>query len=134
MLRTALFAATLFAATLGSTAHAGGDGYYRGPVIDLAPQVSLSIGSLRHDGFRLDVNSGGPRYLPHVLPRPVVYLPPPVQVIEVVPHRHYRGGHWRSHDRRHWRDHDRWDDRGHWDDRGRGRGRGKHGDRSDWRD
>ena len=105
MLRTLLFAAALAVASSQASAH--GDDYFRGDVIGVVPQVSLSFGSLRHDGFRGTIT-----------------LPPPFAVVPVLPRPYIGGAHWRDddrgswrdHDRRHWRhrDHERWDDRRHW--------------------
>lgn len=117
MLRTALFAAAVFAASL-SPAHA--DVFVEGRVVAVAPNFALSFGSRHRDGFRIDYEYGGERYVTYrdVYPGRVILVPPPVAVIPVGPH----FGH------RHWRDHDRWDDRRHW--RGHRHGHGhKHGHR-----
>lgn len=140
MLRHALFAAALFAATLSPSAHSGD--YVEGRVVGVVPHLSLSFGSLLHDGFRVEYEFGGDRYYTHSHhhPGPVILVPPPIRVIPAGPrfgHRHayWRDDHrrgWDDHDRwddrRHWKEHDRWDNRRHWrgDDRGRGRKHGRH--------
>jgi hypothetical protein len=105
MLRTALFTAALVAATSNASAH-GGD-YTRTEVIRSGPSVSVSVGSVRRDGYRFDYDSGGTystirergRY---VAPAPVVVVP------VAVPRSYGRDDYWRD-DRRHWRD-----DHRHW--------------------
>ena len=114
MLRTALFVAALAMATSNASAH--GDDFIRGNGISVVPQISLSFGSQRHDGFR-----------------GTIMVPPHFAVVPVLPRpyfrgdRHWRGddrGHWRGDNRRGWREHDRWDDRRHWrgDNHRHGRG------------
>lgn len=134
MLRKALFAAALFAATLSSSAHSGD--YVEGRVISVVPHLSLQFGSLRHDGFRVEYELGGQRYNTHSHHRPerVILVPPPFRAGFLPPHFPPRVGHWRDDhrdDRRGWRGHDRWDDHRHGhrhDGRGDGRGHGrKHG-------
>lgn len=106
MLRTALFAATMFAASLSSNAFAGV--FVEGRVVAVAPNFSLTFGSRHRDGFRIDYEYGGDRFVTYrdVYPGRVILVPPPVAVVPFGP----RFGH------RHWRDHDRWDDRRHWGD------------------
>lgn len=127
MLRQALFAAALVAATLSPSAHSGD--FVEGRVVAAVPHLSLSFGSLHHDGFRVEYEFAGDRYFTHSHrhPGPVILVPPPIRVIPAGPRFGHRHNHWRDH-RRGWDDHDRWDDRRHWrdDDRGRGRKHGRH--------
>jgi hypothetical protein len=126
MLRQALLAAALLAATL--SAHAGS--YVEGRVISVEPRLSVSFGSLLHDGFRVEYEFGGERYNTHSHrhPGPVILVPPPVRVIHSGHRFGHRHDHWRDDHRRGWKDHDRWDHRRHWrdDDRGRGRKHDRH--------
>lgn len=118
MLRTALFIAALAAATGNASAHGGG--YIRSEVIRSEPSVSVTVGSVRHDGFRVEYESGGRIYNTIRERYPDRYIPAPVVVVPVaVPRPYYRDDDWRD-DRRHWRgEHRDWrDDRRHW--------RGKH--------
>lgn len=135
MLRKILLSAALIAASTGAFAR-GGDHW------GIEPQVSVSVGSLWHDGFNINFATGGGHYYSprHYSPAPVIVVPPPQRIVHV--HRHeYRNKHWDDRGRRAWKEHDRWDhrrdDRRGWDDhRGRNddRGRGGHrgGDRSRW--
>lgn len=137
-----LLAAALIAASTG--AFATPFGHIEARVLDVVPHLSLSFGSLRHDGFNVTYELEGVRRVIHRHERPgrVIYVPQPVRVVHH--HRHEsRHQRWDDHDRgrRAWREHDdwgrpwdankrrierrhdeRWDDRGG-DDRGRGRGR-----------
>lgn len=127
MLRKILLSAALIAASTGAFAR-GGD--YWG----VDPQISVSVGSLWHDGFNINFATGGHYYAPRPYYRsaPVIVVPPP-RIVHV--HRHeYRNKHWDDRGRRGWKDHDRRDDRRGWDDhRGRGddRGSGRGGRRDD---
>lgn len=128
MLRQALFAAALLAATLSPSAHSGD--YIEGRVVGVVPHISLSFGSLRHDGFRVEYVFGGQRYFTHSHRHPgrVILVPQPLRVIPAGPRFGHRHSQWGDDHRRGWNNQGRWDDHRRWrgDDRGRGRGHGRH--------
>jgi hypothetical protein len=140
MNRKALLAAALLTASFG--AHAYHDLRVEARVVSVVPYLSLSFGSLYHDGFRVEFESGGQRYYTHspYRPGPVIIVPPPHRVVHVhrFDHRHgfrdhHRHGGWDDRGRRAWKEHDRWDDRRDRrgdDRRGRDDGRHRHDDRS----
>lgn len=109
MLRTLLIAAALLTASSASFAHGGSYGY--GRVVSVEPNVVISFGTYRPDGFRVLYESGGSRYWTRTsyYPGPTIMLPPPYRVERV----YYRG------------DYRPWDDRG-WNHR--------HGGRDGWRE
>jgi hypothetical protein len=111
MLRTVIIAAALVAVSSNASAHGG----YIREVIRTEPSISVAIGSVRHDGFRVEFESGGHVYntIRERHPSRYIVVPQPVAVVPVVVPRPYaRDDYWRD-DRRHWRDEHR-----HW--------RGKH--------
>lgn len=130
MLRTALLTAALIVAAGNANAH--GDDFIRANVISVVPQLSLSFGSLRQDGFRVEYESGGYRYstFSDRYPGRVILVPQPL-VVPVVPR-----VYWRDDDRRDWHKHDHWDERRHWrgDEHRHGWNRGHHRGHADWRD
>ncbi|HEY5763488.1 MAG TPA: hypothetical protein VIS73_09815 [Rhodocyclaceae bacterium] len=136
MIRQALLAASLLAASTGALAT--DFGHVERHVLRPVEHLTLSVGSLLHDGFNITYGIGGHRHENRSHSSRVIVVPPPVRVIHR--HRHEsRHSHWNRHDhgRRAWRDHDRHDDRrgwgnkrrgdDRWDDRrGRDRNRSRH--------
>lgn len=119
LMKTALLTAALLAASQSAIAHGGG---HRGRVIDFEPSLSIAVGSLYRDGFRIVYDLGGRQHLAPVeyAPAPYVVVPPVRQVVHVIHDDRRHGGHRQG---RHWRDEWRNDsrDRGH-----RGQWRSKH--------
>jgi len=107
MLRTLLIATALLTASGTALAHSG-DGY--GRVVTVEPNIVISFGTSRHDGFRVLYESGGSRYWTHTPYRPshTILLPPRHRVQHVHHYRDYGRG---------------WDERRGWNDR-----------RDDWRE
>lgn len=135
MIRQSLFAVALLAASAGASAT--GFGHVETHILRPVEHLSLSIGSVLHDGFNITYGIGGDRHVTrrHDYTNRVIVVPQPLRVIER--HRHEsRHSHWNRHDngRRAWRDHDRHHDRRGWDDnnrhgddrRGRDRNRSRH--------
>lgn len=118
MIRKTLAAAALLLASTG--AFATGFGHVEARVLDVAPRLSLSFGSLIHDGFNVTYELGGSRYVTHRYDRPgrVIYVPQPVRVTHVhrYENRHRHWNRWDDHDRgrRAWQEHNRFDDRKSW--------------------
>jgi hypothetical protein len=121
LMRTALLTAALLAASQSAIAHGGGG--HRGRVIDFEPSLSIAVGSLYRDGFRIVYDLGGRRHYAPVeyAPAPYVVVPPVRQVVHVIhddrrhARRHWRD-EWREESRHHghrgkWRSEHRWEDR-----------------------
>ena len=121
MIRQALFAAALLTASTATLAT--GFGHVERHVLRPVEHLSLSIGSLLHDGFNVTYGIGG-----HHLSRSHrerVIVVPPTRVTHI--HRHEnRHRHWDRGNHRGWRNDDRHSSR--WDDKRR-RGDDRHDDR-----
>lgn len=103
MLRTALLAAALIATSQSALAHRGG--HYEGRVVSVEPGLTMTFGSLLHDGFQVVYDLGGRRQVS------TTYYAPPVREVVYVVDSDRRHGHRHRHDRVRWRD--EWRDEGH---------------------